>query len=236
MITEPISYSESSDKLVDNFNSKRKKNSTYWDSEEVAALKKEIKDYYKKKQNYTCSYCNQRIKVRHNASWDTEHVVPRKTHPQFMFEPKNLCIACKDCNTEKGDVNVLKNKSRKTYPEKSSDFLIIHPHFDKYRDHIWILLENIYIAKTKKGRYTIEKCGLLRFTLEKLNWAGILARKPELIEIYSEAYKAADEAEQDYLVLQMCAIAGIRVEVSLQQKLKRSAASARTRSSKHSIK
>jgi hypothetical protein len=236
MITEPISYSGSSKKLVEKFNSKRKKNSTYWDSEEVAALKKEIKDYYKKKQNYTCSYCNQRIKVRHNASWDTEHVVPRKSHPQFMFEPKNLCIACKDCNTEKGDVNVLKNRLRKTYPDKSSDFLIMHPHFDEYREHIWILLENIYIARSKKGRYTIEKCGLLRFALEKLNWAGILARKPELIEIYSEAHSSIDEAIQDHLLLQMLAIAEIKVTVSLQQKLERGAASARTRSSKRSIK
>lgn len=232
MIDEPISYSGSGKKLVEKFNSNKKKNATYWDSEELTALKKEIKDYYKKKQNYTCSYCSQRIKVRHNASWDTEHIVPRKTHPQFMFEPKNLCVACKDCNTEKGDVNVLKNRARKTYPGKSSDFLIIHPHFDKYRDHIWILLENIYIARSKKGRYTIEKCGLLRFTLEKLNWASILARKPELIKIYSEAHTTTDEAVQDHVFLEMLAVAEIKVTVSLQRKLEQGATSAKSRSGK----
>lgn len=80
------------------------KDGRIWDSEErnICRIKKSIKDHYIIAQDYTCPYCKQRIEVDHNGAWDAEHIIPKSSHPSFVFEPLNLCVSCKDCNNEKG--------------------------------------------------------------------------------------------------------------------------------------
>ena len=60
-----------------------------------------------------------------------------------MFEPKNLCVSCIDCNLEKKDKKVTISKAKKKLPNNSSDYLIVHPHFDTYNDKIVSSLGNI---------------------------------------------------------------------------------------------
>lgn len=149
------------------------KNGSIWDSEDrnVCRIRKTIKDYYIIAQDYTCPYCKQRVEVNHNASWDAEHIIPKSTHPFFVFEPLNLCVSCKDCNNEKRDKPVLENNNRRTMPNKSEDYIIVHPHLDEFGEHIKIIeLAGYYIPLTDKGRKTIEKCGLLRFSYKYANY------------------------------------------------------------------
>lgn len=47
-------------------------------------------------------------------------------------------------------------------PLSSSDYVIIHPHFDKYFDNIQIVDNLLYVGLTKKGINTIEICNLMR--------------------------------------------------------------------------
>ena len=92
---------------------------SYWDKthdDELSDLKESIKDHYIKAQDYTCPYCKQRMEVEHKATWDAEHIIPKATHPNFMFAAQNLCVSCKDCNGAKGNKNVLKNPERVTFP------------------------------------------------------------------------------------------------------------------------
>lgn len=162
-----IVYSGEAKKKVDEFNAQKDFCQSYWEKTNdglLSSLKKSIKDHYLIVQDYTCAYCQQRMEVAHNGAWDAEHIVPKATHPKFMFEPKNLCISCKDCNLSKTDKNVLKNKDRKTFPVESSDYKICHPHFDDYNEHITILsVAGFYLPRTEKGRELVEMCGLLRF-------------------------------------------------------------------------
>jgi 5-methylcytosine-specific restriction endonuclease McrA len=207
MIGNAIEYCEESQAIVDRFSALKPEDKTsgYWNDDSLEELKKEIKDHYLVEQQNTCSYCAQTIRVKHGATWDTEHVVARKTHPQFMFEPKNLCVACKDCNGIKGDKNVLQNPKRKTYPKSSGDFLITHPHFDEYGEHIYIVGNKVYVPVTEKGKFTIELCGLLRFAVKKIGWDPIVALEQQIMLL---ALKLPDikNATERRIILQQIAI------------------------------
>ncbi|EPA2814554.1 HNH endonuclease [Escherichia coli] len=162
-----------------------KKEGAYWNNlsnKNLSEFKSYVKNYYINEQNFTCPYCQQRIVVDHQGVWDAEHIIPKDTHPQFLMEPSNLCVSCKDCNSEKSNKNVLINKERKTLPTKSADYCISHPNFDVYKDNIRIIkLCGYYLPLTDKGRATIEICGLLRFTYEYANYGNLSLKTKEMI-------------------------------------------------------
>lgn len=168
------SYKGEMQEKIDEFNALSDVTGSYWDQTLdglLSKIKKSIKDHYLVAQDYRCAYCLQRIEVLHNAAWDAEHIVPKDSHPRFMFEPRNLCISCKDCNNSKRNKPVLINNSRKNYPDKSEDYIFCHPHFDDYAEHIKILRSaGFYLPKTDKGRKLVEICGLLRFLYKFSNY------------------------------------------------------------------
>lgn len=174
---------------------------TYWDTKgnkELDEIKKHIKDYYLLAQDYRCPYCHQKITVVHNGAWDTEHIIPKDTHPDFMFDPQNLCISCKDCNGEKSNKNVLTNKKAVRLPKKSKNYTIIHPHFDNFEEHIKIIDDTLYfLPKTDKGRKTIEVCGLLRFVYKYSNYENVdLAIKQGISKFTQALLETSDPAEE----------------------------------------
>ncbi|MFS1897472.1 HNH endonuclease [Vibrio cyclitrophicus] len=183
---------------------KGKKCGSFWDTKddaELTRLKKHIKDFYILSQDYTCVYCHQKIVVDHNAVWDTEHIVPKSTHPQFLFKPENLCVACKDCNGKKSDKNVLVNSKRQSFSFDKQDYLIVHPHFDNYHEHIRIVSDSLmFLPRTDKGLYTIETCGLLRFMYKFSNYANIpLEIKQRSLEINQQLMKSNTPMEDHFL-------------------------------------
>ena len=90
------------------------------------------------------------------------HIVPKSVHPEWMYEPFNLCVACPNCNSAKNSQEVLENKEIADLATESSDYLIIHPHIDRYFDNIEIVDGLLYKGLTKKGEYTIKLCNLTR--------------------------------------------------------------------------
>ncbi|AZQ12213.1 HNH endonuclease [Shewanella khirikhana] len=134
-----------------------------WGEDALIEIRKRIKDYYKEKQDFTCPYCKSHLPIKHGMAWDIEHIIPLESNPQFMFEPLNLCVACKDCNLYKSNKPVL-NSNRSTFPDSSKNYKIVHPHFDDYESHIFIIVAGeLYKPITEKGMYTIETCKLYRF-------------------------------------------------------------------------
>ena len=164
----PVKYEGEIKDTVDAYNSldKDTQSGKYWDGEdtEIKKVKKHIKDHYVVAQDYTCVYCKHKSPSNHGRRWDIEHIIPKSPYPQFLFTEKNLAISCKDCNGVKSDKNVLVNPKRKTFPKKSEDYIIVHPHFDEYDEHIGCLADSkIYVENTPKGIDTILICGLHRF-------------------------------------------------------------------------
>lgn len=168
----PISYTGCIKDKVDLFNNlpRSQKIGSYWDNTDdgdLGDVKKAIKDHYKVAQDYYCPYCRQRMEVDHNGAWDAEHIIPKDSHPQFMFEPLNLCVSCKDCNLIKLNKRVLKNQKRITFPNRSADYIFCHPNLHNYSDHVRVIrVAGFYLPRTEEGKNLIEICGLLRFVLK----------------------------------------------------------------------
>lgn len=135
-----------------------------WVDDRLTHLKSRIKKHYISEQGQTCAYCKANLHTNNGMVWDTEHIIDKEGSPQWMFEPLNLCVACKDCNGAKGNKKVTKNNSYKKFPSKSANYKIIHPHFDDYKQHIKVAVPGaVYLFITEKGQNTIEICGLLRY-------------------------------------------------------------------------
>ncbi|WP_394201581.1 HNH endonuclease [Shewanella waksmanii] len=137
--------------------------------DELQALRSHIRKHYRDKQLAKCSYCKKDISVQSAANCQVEHIAPKEKYKKYMFHPKNLCVACADCNAIKwkhDTVKSVKTGERKKYPSSSGAFLLVHPHFDVYTDHIDIFSGRWYVDKTAKGHFTIGLCKLNQRSLE----------------------------------------------------------------------
>ena len=190
---------------VDAYNALEKEvqSGDYWNKTDadIQKVKKHIKDHYKVVQDYTCVYCQQKIVVEHGMAWDIEHIIPKNPYPQFLFTEENLAVACKDCNRIKSDNNVLKNIKRKRFPKKSEDYIIVHPHFDVYDEHIKIITNQIYLPIDKKGTNTIEICGLLRFAYQFSNYGTTtIDLKRKMVELTQALQSTDNPIEENYIL------------------------------------
>jgi len=144
-----------------------------------------LRDRLLELQNSRCVYCQSIIEVNENGYRELEHVLPKKEskgctiakgtsndfkkrrstlgYPEFTYEPRNLAISCKQCNTKKGTYDPLRDRSAKRplvkYPGVK-EIEWFHPHYQKYSEHI-LLDENFLFAEvTPEGGRVIEVCGL----------------------------------------------------------------------------
>lgn len=173
MIAAAIIWSEADAVLVDAFNVKPRadKLGSYWSDEGLAALRGRVKTFYIAAQGEHCCYCARHLAAAFHRSWDLDHIVDRAKYPWFLFTPENLAASCPECNQAKTDKEVLKNPGRKTYPNNTDAFRIVHPHFDSYDDHIY-RDGFVYVPKTDKGKFTIVLCDLLRFAVRYIAWGN----------------------------------------------------------------
>ena len=134
---------------------------------------KGFKELYKiqtsRKQKRKCMYC--RITINIDGSGNAiEHITPRELKPYWMFVVRNLGIACDNCNSSKGDKNILRlpetnygNPSNHC-PNNSAEYLIFNPHFDKWSDHFDIEDDCFLKARPDtKGPATYKYCNMHRY-------------------------------------------------------------------------
>ena len=138
--------------------------SSDWENPCLDEFKQRARDYYRKKQNRRCAYCRTVIRTS-QASPEIEHIIPKSDKPAWMYEPFNLCLSCKMCNTKKSTKKVLKDKTVVSLPKDSDSYKLVHPHIDRYSDHINIIDDILYEGLTKKGKETIRVCELNRYEL-----------------------------------------------------------------------
>lgn len=120
-------------------------------------------------QGRLCCYCKEKINSNNFKMWEVEHVLSQIDYFWFTFEPKNLAVTCPDCNTIKSDAKITSSVARRRLPTRSELYLIVHPHFDVYEEHI-LKVGLVFHPKSSKGRKTIEICGLLRYVEKFLDW------------------------------------------------------------------
>jgi uncharacterized protein (TIGR02646 family) len=140
------------------------KNSRQWENNCLSEFKERFRDDMLPKQNNVCAYC--RLELHPNeVTPEIEHIVPKSEKPDWMYDPFNLCLSCTNCNRKKNTKEVLRNNRVTELPRNSDDYLLIHPHLDKYSDYIEFVGNVLYKAKgdnNSKGAKTIEICELNR--------------------------------------------------------------------------
>jgi len=167
IIDRPVEFNAESLALIEKKNSDPEFTHTNWGDDDLKALRAEVRNHYRTIQRLQCVYCKEPIGIRAAHAAPIEHIVPKSQYLEFIFEPKNLCVICPDCNEYKGKNEVLHKPvitgaRRKRYPTASSSFRIVHPHIDDYEAHI-IKANRVYVDLTPKGHYTIGICKLNRF-------------------------------------------------------------------------
>lgn len=137
-----------------------------WADDDLQSVRREIREFYREAQRLVCAYCLGPVSDRSAAGAPIEHIVAKSQHLGFMFEPKNLCVVCQDCNEYKSSRETLADpvlvSHRVNYPSNPALFRIVHPHYDTYDDHV-IKCNRLYVECSDKGGYTIYICNLNRF-------------------------------------------------------------------------
>lgn len=157
------------------------KNKDHWDNKCLDGFKGRFRSYMLLQQNYRCVYC--RLELHPNeVTPEIEHIVPKSLKPNWMYEPFNLCLSCKLCNTIKGHKKeTLVNEKVEDIPYDSGSYKMIHPYLDKYSENIELVGNVLYRGVTDKGRYTIRLCELNRYRL-----AAVRAMEQIKSEVSSE--------------------------------------------------
>lgn len=154
------------------------KNHLIWNenTDNILKARKYIREHYLLEQCFRCAYCRIQKKEKHGMTWDVEHILPKSKYPEFLFEPCNLVVACKECNGSKDSHDILQKKLRRgsIYPDDSNYFSIAHPHYDKYSQHIEISVvegkRKYRVLDKNKGRNTYIACNFFRFDYEYGEW------------------------------------------------------------------
>ncbi|WP_146068072.1 HNH endonuclease [Cryobacterium sp. M96] len=175
MIETPVEFSATLATVVNAFDGlpRAHQQASFWADPSTNEVKSHIKTHYILEQSNRCCYCDHHLPTNNHRMWDIEHIVPRLSHPQFMFRPDNLAVSCPDCNREKGTFQMLVNARLVRYPVISAAFKLVHPHFDNFKDHI-LRVNYVYVPKTKKGTETIRRCNLLRFAQKYIDWPNAI--------------------------------------------------------------
>ncbi|QJW54780.1 hypothetical protein HL670_01661 [Serratia plymuthica] len=157
-----------------------------WSNDLLKGVRSEIRNFYRTQQRAKCAYCRNVI-TKSALGCHVEHIVPKSKYVDFIFTPKNLCVICPDCNEIKREKEVadkLEQAFRRTpkiYPRSGSAFLIYHPHFDNYEDHI-IQVDGYYIDRSDKGANTIKMCTLNR-RIREFGYEPSLVSSPGKLEL-----------------------------------------------------
>ena len=138
-------------------------------------------------QNFRCVYCQAPIEAEEIGYRELEHILPKGKssrcteksgtsnlpskrratlgYPEFMFEPLNLAVSCKQCNNLKGMHDCLADRSQArplpAYPQ-ARGLIWFHPHHEIYDTHISIDENFSFTGLTDGGKAVINECGLDR--------------------------------------------------------------------------
>lgn len=182
---------------------------TNWSDADLESVRVAIRTHYRKEQLGVCSYCKKDISTTSALNCHVEHIVPKSKHLDFIFTPKNLCVICADCNQIKREQETLGSipntitnpTTRKIYPRSSNAFKIVHPHFDRYDDHI-LVTNGYYIDITPKGHFTIGACNLNR-KLHEFGWEVSIINDKDLSETMSNYLDEKDPIRRNAYLLKL---------------------------------
>ncbi|HCE4695044.1 TPA: hypothetical protein NGU23_004665 [Vibrio parahaemolyticus] len=202
LINECISFNAEQTSLIASITSRDDFHHTIWSDEALQELRSCTRQFYRRQQRCICAYCKEQVSLVYPANAHIEHIAPKSLYPNFMFEPKNLCVVCVDCNSIKRNQEVLESvpdtvvngETRQRYPSASTAFKIVHPHIDDYDSHI-VKKGRLYCDLTPKGNFTIGACKLNRF-LHEFHDDTSLVDNPQLSGLMEDFLNSDSDLEK----------------------------------------
>ena len=204
LINNSVCFSSQEDGLIREKLASKNFSHTDWSADELMPLRSKIRGFYRSEQVGVCAYCRGDVSLKSAGNAHIEHIAPKSLHLRFIFEPRNLCVVCSDCNSIKRDQEVLNevpdtlSKSYSRYPRSSGAFKIVHPFFDDYDDHI-LIKGRIYIDKSAKGAFTISACKLNRY-FHEFDVNDEFVDDEELIEKMNEFIEERSSLKKAYIL------------------------------------
>lgn len=152
---------------------------------EITAAVRDYRTRLLELQNYRCAYCQNVIEQDLVGHRELDHILPKSPskkceqpkgssnafedrqhtfgYPQFTYEPYNLIVTCKICNSYKKNFDPLRNRSSGwttgSYPTQA-DLLWFYPYSERYSDHIELSDKWLYSKRTDEGDAVIRTCKL----------------------------------------------------------------------------
>lgn len=200
-ILKPVTFSPDVAALIKKKQSDKSFTYHCWSDEDLKPLRIEVRNFYRDMQKGRCAYCRKDISLRSASNCHVEHIAPKSLHEKFIFTPENLCVICADRDEIKRaqetmcaipDTVVARKTRRVRYPCTTNAFYIVHPHFDKYDDHI-LMVGKFYVDMTDKGGFTIRVCDLNK-RLRKFGWEMPPSSDEDLAEVMGDFLATSDPA------------------------------------------
>lgn len=127
-----------------------------WSKSEFNGIKRLLRRAHYVKQKRRCAYCR-RILNPLGINEHIDHIVARDVKYRWMFKPKNLILACYQCNTQKSKSNILTGTwVRNRLPKKSNNFVYFNPYYHIWHENFRIEDNLFLVAVTDVGEKTIE--------------------------------------------------------------------------------
>lgn len=175
---------------------------TDWSSDDLLDLRKNLRSHYRNEQVGICCFCKHVVSLQSAHNSQVEHIAPKSLYRDFMFETKNLCVICADCNEIKRDQEVMSEvpdtvvdgSGRRLYPRSSKSFKIVHPHIDEYEEHI-LQVDSLYVDLSKKGHFTIGACRLNRF-VHQFGWDTEILNLPKVVQMMEDFLDSSNPTDQ----------------------------------------
>lgn len=176
---------------------------------DIKSVKDKIRAFHMLRHNHRCCYCRRDLKDGGHFMVDREHILPKsfEAYRHLTFCMWNLSVSCKRCNMEykknKDDFVVVKDDPGRF--EESGNYFIIHPNFDKYKDHISkssIEYDDIVVVKftkkagSAKGAFTYDYFNLAGMEREMANDAQGVMIVADPSEAGLQVRRLAEEANQ----------------------------------------
>lgn len=106
----------------------------------IQAIKMRIQNFHLARHKFQCCYCRRNLRGAGPFMIDREHILPKSVpaYRPLTFTIWNLGISCKRCNMEykKERVDFVVDCADEDARLLSANYLLIHPNFDNYEDHI----------------------------------------------------------------------------------------------------
>lgn len=154
---KPVKYGI---KIVQKLRSNPISKSDDWNNNTFKGIKRLLRFSHYKTQKRRCAYCR-RLLNPEGINEHIDHIVARNINHRWMFKPKNLILACYQCNTQKSKLNILINTwVRKRLPKKANNFIYFNPYYHHWHEHFEIE-DNLFIkANTVEAQNTIKDFSL----------------------------------------------------------------------------